>query len=83
MKTEISNFFVLVVLFLLGWFLVFCFLTENRKQKIFSKFQIGPKKNHQHKKEREKTSGVTLGTFSERPNPELGLILPFLAWFCL
>ena len=32
-KTEISNFLVLVVIFLLGWFLVFCFLSENRKQK--------------------------------------------------
>ena len=53
MKTEISKIFVLVVLFLLGWFLVFCFLSENRKQ-IFQKIQIGPKKNHQHMKEREK-----------------------------
>ena len=33
MKTEISNFFVFVVIFLLGGFMVFCFLF--RKQKPF------------------------------------------------
>ena len=43
MKTEIKNFFVLVVTFLLGWFLVFCFLSENRKQ-IFFKISNRTKK---------------------------------------
>ena len=51
--------------------LVSVFLFSVRKQKTEIKFQIGPKKYHQHKKERKKTSGVTLGTpYFERPDPE-------------
>ena len=57
------------------WFSVFC--SENRKP-FFLKFQIGGENNHQHKQEREKTSGVILGTFFERPNPELGKFCRFL-----
>ena len=65
MKTKISNFFVLVVIFLLGWFLVFFFLF--RKQKPFLKFQIGGEKNTNTRKSAKKTSGVALlnlGLFS-------------------
>jgi hypothetical protein len=58
---------VLVCLFSFGWFLVFCFLSGNRKQKLFSKVQIGPKKAYHHPKEQKKTSRATLGTFFGRP----------------
>ena len=70
MKTEISNFFVLVVHFLVGLVSGFLFSVRKQKTENFQKFQIGPKNDHQHKKEREKTSGVTLGTFFGRPNPQ-------------
>ena len=57
MKTNISNnFFVLVVIFLLGWFMVFWFLF--RKQKPFFVCEITPNQ------EREKTPGVALGVLS-------------------
>ena len=70
MKTEISNFFVFVVIFLLGGFMVFCFLFRKQKPFFFENFKSEGKNNHQHKKECEKPPGVTLGAFFERPNPE-------------
>ena len=55
---------------MLGWFLVFCFPSGNRKPLIFENFQTGQKSNYQHEKERKKSSGVALGTFFSRPNNE-------------
>ena len=74
MKTKISNFFVLVVIFLLGWFLVFFFSV----QKTETVFEISNRwgKKHQHKKEREKniwSRTFKLGTFFERPTCTSGV----------
>ena len=64
MKTEISNFFVLVVIFWLGWFLVFCFLSENRKQKFFQNFKSDQKMTTNTRKSAKKHPESHLGLFS-------------------
>ena len=70
MKTNTSNFFDVGMTFSIEVGSDFCFLSENRNVN-FLKFQIGPEMPYHHTKEQEKTSRVTLGTFFDRPNPEL------------
>ena len=65
MKTEISNFFVLVVIFSFGWFLVFCFLSENRKQKISQNFKSDQKMTTNTRKSAKKHPESHLGLFSD------------------
>ena len=73
MKTNISNFFVLVVIFFVGLVSGFLFSVQ-KTEPFFWKFQIGEKNYHLHKKEREKTSGVALGTFFERRPTSISIV---------
>ena len=64
MKTEISNFFVLVVIFLLGWFLVFCFLFRKQKTENFLEFKSDQKMTTNTRKSTKKHPESHLGLFS-------------------
>ena len=64
MKTNISNFFVLVVIFLLGWFLVFCFFDQKTETRFFFDFQIGEGKKTPTQERARKYPESHLGLFS-------------------
>ena len=67
METNTPNAFVLI-LFSLGWFLVFCFSSENRKQYIYKKSNRTKEREPPTRaRARKKTRSRTWGIFS-RPH---------------
>ena len=83
METNTPNAFVLI-LFSLGWFLVFCFSSENRKQYIYKKSnrtkeREPPTRARARKKTRSRTWGISADLIAS--STRLEKIAPFLVCF--
>ena len=87
MKTNISNFFVLVVLFFVGLVSGFLFSVQKAEYRFFFEISNRRKKRTTNtRKSAKKHPESQLGLFSNdltTLNSLLGKSPPFLAWFCL